>query len=135
MKKILSIVIAVLAVLLPAAAASYEYPYLSFTDSSAQVHSIGVDGLSVHFADGKLIATNGTESLELPLADLAEFHFAKDASALREIGAVAAEPVKVHTVDGIDAGTFGSCSEAAAALAPGLYIISNGRETVKILVK
>lgn len=135
MRKILSILTILWVGLFGASAAGYAYPYLSFTGSDAQVHSIGVDGLVVTFADGKIMASNGRENVELPLAQVAEFHFSRDASGVKEAEVAGEGAVDVYTASGVSAGSYASCREAAASLPAGVYIVSRGSESFKIVVK
>lgn len=71
-KKFMFLFSATLAVV---AAHAETYPYLTFQKMDGSTVSIGVESLTMTFSDGKLIATNGSESQELTASDLASMYF------------------------------------------------------------
>lgn len=132
MKKIILSAVTMLAV---SAAWAYEFPYLKFTHTDGSEHVIEVEGLTITPTDGKLVATNGTETLTLESADLAKMAFAST-NGVEDIAADAAQgPVQVYSLSGCALKTYPGIEEAKAALAPGLYIVKQAGKVVKLAVK
>ncbi|MGM9865248.1 MAG: hypothetical protein ACI30P_03120 [Muribaculaceae bacterium] len=131
MKKIILLAVTMLAV---SAAWAYEFPYLKFTHADGSEHVIKVEGLTITPTDGKLVATNGTETLTLESADLAKMAFAST-NGVEDIAAAAQGPVQVYSLSGCALKTYPGIEEAKAALAPGLYIVKQAGKVVKLAVK
>lgn len=133
MKK--SILIGVMA-LAAANASAYDYPFMLFTAADGSQKTIRTENLSIRIADGKIVADNGTENLSLDLLSCSKMKFATDTQGVGLTGADAAsEPVEVYTLAGVHAGTFDSIEKASASLSAGIYLVNQGSETRKIIVK
>lgn len=132
MKKFLLAVIALAAM---STASAYDFPYLKFTHADGRELVIGTDGLTITPVDGKLVATNGSETLTLTPADLTKMAFA----ATNAVGDIAAEapegPVQVYSLSGCALKSYAGIEEAKADLAPGLYIVRQAGKVVKLAVK
>lgn len=99
-------------------------------EARSLVMSVEGSNLSVSCAAGKSL---------LDLQQLAGMYFTTDGEAPVSIEGVSAGfvsgAVSVHTVGGVPAGSYGSLAEALGALAPGVYVVSNGSQSLKIQVK
>lgn len=58
-----------------------DYGYLTFQQSDGTLTSFVAKGLKMTFADGKLIATQGTRTASLDLASLSAMYFSNDGTA------------------------------------------------------
>lgn len=135
MKKI---ILFIATILFLTGAASAETPLkMAFQTSDGQVSSIDAKSLSMIVNGGKLVASNGTETLELELQKLAKMYFTGDVSGLivNTID-VCDEEVEAYGIDGRFAGKFASTSEALANLPGGVYVMkTTGNKTFKIAVR
>ncbi|MGM9853352.1 MAG: hypothetical protein ACI30N_05230 [Muribaculaceae bacterium] len=132
MKKFLLAVIALVAM---STASAYDFPYLKFTHADGRELVIGTDGLTIAPVDGKLVATNGSETLTLTPAELTKMAFAAT-NGVGDITAEAAEgPVQVYSLSGCVLKSYTGIEEARADLAPGLYIVKQAGKVVKLAVR
>lgn len=107
---------------------------MEFNTSDGTTHSIAVKNLSISFADGMMIASNGNQTLSLPLADLSTMSFA-GTSAITDIETGVEQSIDVLSVSGATCGRFSSIADAHAKLSPGIYIArSAAGKTFKIIV-
>ena len=123
-----------------------SYDYLTLRTADGTEKSLGIDGLRITFADGKLNADNGRESASVPLADMSCMFFSlqttgigsqaslSDASLqVRIVGgrlitnAPAGSSIRVYGVDGRQVST--------ARLAAGTYIVNINGRTFKLLAR
>mgnify|MGYP004451793969 FL=1 len=127
--------ISMLTLLAVTAASADNYSYLAFQTADGSTRSIGVESLEMTFSDGKLIASNGTESLEISVADLSRMFFSSEATAIKDISLDADSPVKVYTVEGVCVGSYDSMASASANMGKGVYIVKGEKTTHKITVR
>ena len=86
--------ISMLTLLAVTAASADNYSYLAFQTADGSTRNIGVESLEMTFSDGKLMASNGTESLEISVADLTRMFFSSEATAIKDISLDKDSPVK-----------------------------------------
>lgn len=127
--------ISMLTLLAVTAASADNYSYLAFQTADGSTRSIGVESLEMTFSDGKLIASNGTESLEISVADLTRMFFSSEATAIKDISLDADSPVKVYTVEGVCVGRYDNMASASANMGKGVYIVKGEKTTHKITVR
>lgn len=106
-----------------------------FTTTDAVEHSIASKNLTISFVDGMMNATNGSQTLSLPLADLKTMNFSNLVSGLNIIDGTAGA-VAVTSLNGTDCGVYTSLAEAQTQLPAGIYIVrTESDQTFKIVVK
>lgn len=136
------------------AAGAADYGYLTFRQSDGTLQSLTAMGLQMKFQDGKLVATQGTETLTLDAASLAAMYFSESATTgiktLKQSGvsvkatdqgiavsAAEGSRVLVSSVGGVLMADVSASSSGLAevSLPKGVYVVSvNGAKT-KIIVK
>lgn len=127
--------ISMLTLLAVTAASADNYSYLAFQTADGSTRNIGVESLEMTFSDGKLIASNGTESLEISVADLTRMFFSSEATAIKDISLDADSPVKVYTVEGVCVESYDNMAGASANMGKGVYIVKGEKTTHKITVR
>lgn len=127
--------ISMLTLLAVTAASADNYSYLAFQTADGSTRNIGVESLEMTFSDGKLIASNGTESLEISVADLSRMFFSSEATAIKDISLDKDSPVKVYTVEGVCVGSYDNMAGASANMGKGVYIVKGEKTTHKITVR
>lgn len=127
--------ISMLTLLAVTAASADNYSYLAFQTADGSTRSIGVESLEMTFSDGKLIASNGTESFEISVADLSRMFFSSEATAIKDISLDADSPVKVYTVERVCVGSYDNMASASADMGKGVYIVKGEKTTHKITVR
>ncbi|WP_141241302.1 hypothetical protein [Prevotella sp. 885] len=127
--------ISMLTLLAVTAASADNYSYLAFQTADGSTRSIGVESLEMTFSDGKLIASNGTESLEISVADLTRMFFSSEATAIKDISLDADSPVKAYTVEGVCVGSYDNMASASANMGKGVYIVKGEKTTHKITIR
>lgn len=86
---------------LPAfAAQAQDYGYLTFRTANGTEQGIAAAGLKITFADGKMLATAGTETLNIALSDLAAMYFAPERTGIDKVGAGDAAALDWHLDEG-----------------------------------
>ncbi len=133
------------------------YPYLVFTQLDNTEQSISVDGLKITFSDGNLCATQGSQTLTLPLTALSGMHFATSPTGIeavstqnattkasikgRQISVTTTEPasVTIYNAWGMQlAATTLSAGETRLvtdALPTGIYAVVINGKTQKLCVR
>lgn len=139
---------------LPAfAAQAQDYGYLTFRTADGTEQSIAAAGLKITFADGKMLATAGTETLDIALSDLAAMFFAAERTGIDKVGAdnaaaldwrfdegglhaAAADgetAIRLYDASGkVVASGRGSLS---AKLDKGIYVMKAAGRTIKVLAR
>lgn len=121
-------------ILAGAIAAGADGTALVFTTTDASVHSIDSRNLTISFKDGMMNASNGTQSLTLPLASLTNMYFS-DQSSVNEIVIPTDEPIFATSISGIEYGEYPSIEAAKSHLPEGIYIVKTASGlTSKIIV-
>lgn len=131
MKKLL---FSMLAALWVTAALADTYPYLAFQTADGY-RNISAQSLEMKFADGQIVASSGSETLSLTVADLSRMFFSTEPAAVTDVTAESQGRVAVYTIDGVCLGNFSSASSAEASLTKGVYIIKGKNATHKIAIK
>lgn len=132
MKKILlSLFVAGLSV-----SASAAYRSMMFQTSGGDRHYLDLTGLSISFSDDTMTAVNTSETLTLPLADMASMEFSETSGVETLTEGRESMAVSVFTTSGTSCGSFPSLSEARQSLDKGIYVIrySDG-STLKLVKK
>ncbi len=133
------------------------YPYLVFTQLDGTEQSIGVDGLKITFPNGTLCATQGSQTITLPLTSLSGMHFASTSTSISAPTATANEAkvsvtgnalnvsspvaaqVRVYNAAGLCLASVplsaGETRTVASALQPGVYAVVINGNTQKICVR
>lgn len=129
--------ILVLAVFCAGIAQAATYSYLVFTNTVGTTTAFSVNNLTLTVNGSDLQVTNDAGTVNLVLTDLAAMQFSTSADSVMAVDNVfdADQPVQVFNILGASMGTFGSLVEAAQSLSAGAYVISNGRQTQKIVVR
>lgn len=99
--------------------------------------SVGVESLTITFADGKLIATNGKTTHEVSLAELSSMYFSEaDITGIDNINTNdSGTRLQVYSVSGVPLGTFMSLDDLRQKAGRGVYVIKNNGKTAKITVR
>lgn len=132
MKKLLFAMAVCCAVMVQAAA----YSYLVFTNTGGTTTGFNVSNLTLTVNGSNLQVTNDEGTVNLVLTDLASMQFSNDGS-LEGIGNIleADKPIDIYTPLGAKMGHFNNLMEAVGSLNKGLYVISNGSVTQKIVIQ
>ena len=114
-----------------------NYPYLTFQKADGSTVSMETTSLSFTFSDGKLIGTNGSESVELVVADLTSMRFtANDVNGIKDVSpADGNNKIEAFSLLGVSLGKFDSLQTFRNKAAAGVYIIKSNGETQKITVR
>ena len=139
---------------LPAfAAQAQDYGYLTFRTADGTEQSIAAAGLKITFADGKMLATAGTETLDIALSDLASMFFASERTGIDKVGADDAAALHWRVDEGglhaaaADGDTMIRLYDASgkavasgrgtlsAKLAKGIYVMKAAGQTIKVLAR
>ena len=133
-KRLTFLVSAVMAVMV---AHADTYPYLAFRKTDGTTAAVGTAELTMTFTGGKLIVTNGTENLELTVADLESMYFSSgDVTGIREAPLTDANgEVKAFSLQGVSYGKFGSLQTFKSQAPAGVYVIKGNGKTQKITVR
>ena len=139
---------------LPALAAqAQDYGYLTFRTADGTDQSIAAAGLKITFADGKMLATAGTETLDIALSDLAAMFFASERTGIDQVGAGNAAALDWRFDEGslhaaaADGETmirlYNASGKAVASgrgalslkLDKGIYVMKVAGQTIKVLAR
>lgn len=139
---------------LPAfAAQAQDYGYLTFRTANGTEQGIAAAELKIIFADGKMLATAGTETLNIALSDLAAMYFAPERTGIDKVGAGDAAALDWHLDEGslhaaaADDDTMIRLYDASgkavasgrgalsAKLAKGIYVMKAAGQTIKVLAR
>jgi hypothetical protein len=115
-----------------------DYPYLTFRQADGTLVSIPASSLAMTFVDGKLVATYGTESRTLTVAELESMYFSKtDATGIKKTVATDANgQVEGFTLQGVSLGKFDNLQSLKKKVPAGVYIVkANNGKTSKVDVK
>lgn len=133
-----------------------DYGYLTFQQADGTLTTLAAEGLKITFADGKLIAKQGTQTATLDLNELKTMFFSNDGStSVASINGNAPKitisngqiqittkenaSAKLYRIDGRTEGSqnidAGQTVTLAKGLAKGIYIVSINGVKTKVLVK
>ena len=122
---------------LTAQADNFTYLTIEKTDGTAQ--SLTAVGLTISYSEGNLVATNGTESATIALADVSRMYFSNE-QATTGISKTVASTTK-PTTDALSDGIYNlqghrvASISQLASLKKGIYIIVENGQSKKIQVK
>lgn len=116
--------------LLLANAATYDYLILEGTDGTTT--TLNAKGLSITFANGNLIANDGTTVV---LGGLKKMYFSNTSAIALPQAALPSGRVEVFAVSGARIGSFESASAAQRQLGKGLYLMKSAQGTTKIAIR
>ena len=135
MKKLFAVA-ALCAMSLATMADAYRYLTVTNTDGTSQSLDVS-NGLTITFAGGNMIATDGTNTTTLPLSSLATMAFTDEAAAIERLaaGLAANATVQLFSMDGKLVGTYDAAALRQASLGKGVYMVRSGSTTKKIVVK
>ncbi len=114
-----------------------SYPYLTFQKSDGTTVSMESASLVMTFSDGKLIASNGTDSQELTVADLSKMYFSETgATGIQDVEVADADgEVEVFSLQGVSYGKFSTVQSFLNTAEPGVYIVKVNGKSQKIMVR
>lgn len=118
-------------------AEEYEYPYLVFTNTEGALTAFQVNDLTMHINGTQLDVTNNEGTVHFTLTDLSAMQFSVDGETLTALENVlnADARVEVYTLEGMSMGTFDGLLKAASSLRQGVYVITDGKNTQKIVIR
>lgn len=118
-------------------AEEYEYPYLVFTNTEGALTAFLVNDLTMHINGTQLDVTNNEGTVHFTLTDLSAMQFSVDGETLTALENVlnADARVEVYTLEGMSMGTFDGLLKAASSLRQGVYVITDGKNTQKIVIR
>lgn len=110
---------------------------MNFQSSDGTISSIVARSLSMAVVGDKLLASNGTESLEFDLQKLVKMYFTGEADGVEILPVdFNGGEMAVYTLDGKLEGRFSSPAVAMSSLNSGIYILhTTDNKTVKIAVQ
>ena len=113
------------------------YSYLVFTNTGGTTTAFEVSNLTLTVNGSNLQVTNNDGTVNLVLTELAAMQFSTSADEITAVENVldGDQPVQVFNILGTSLGTFNSLVEAAQQLPAGAYVITNGKNSQKIVVK
>jgi len=112
------------------------YAYLLFTNTAGTTTAMNVTGLTMTVSGTQLQVTNNTENLSFVLTDLASMQFSKTDTLTAVENVLAADkPVEVYSVIGVKLGSYESLLKAVCGQKKGVYVITDGTNSQKIVVK
>ncbi len=118
-------------------ASAYDYPYLAFQTSDGAIQTVSVESLSLSISDGKLVATNGSGSVEFELTNLSTMYFTETENivdGIKQVETTTGE-VQVFTLAGVSMGTFESLSQVRSTLKNGVYVVKSNGKSYKMNIK
>lgn len=114
------------------------YSYLTFQKADSSCVAVAVESLSMTFANGKLIATNGTDTYELSVADLSRMFFSSTTpTGIADLATdrPANAQVEAYALTGARLGTFANLKAFEQRAPKGVYVVRTNGRTLKLSVK
>lgn len=142
MKRILSIF--ALFVAFAWSAFAQNYNYLTFQQTDGTCQSLSIDGLKLTFAEGNLVAANGTTQAAFPLSALQKMFFSSEAVGIHSVSTESPVSVKIErgklVVDaplGSEISVYGIDGRRvpSSGLGQGVYVVKVNGQTFKVLAK
>lgn len=114
-----------------------EYPYLVFTNTAGTTTVMRVNSLTITVSGTQLQVTNADTSASFLLTELSNMQFSTNGDTATALSNVlnADKPVELYTLTGIRLGRFDSLIQAAHTLSTGTYLVTDGTNTQKIVVR
>lgn len=148
--------LALAAIMVAGAIQASSYDYLALRQTDGTVTTLACEGLCITFADGKLVATQGSQTTSLDLSSLNAMYFTSQGVTAIESASTASTAVKVsgrsvlvtanegaeaslYRLDGVKIGSLVASGSGAETLGSnlqgGVYIVKVDGKTTKIIVK
>jgi len=115
-----------------------EYAYLVFVNQNNDTTTLSVADMTMSVNENSLTVTNAEGTVNFTLTDLQFMQFMTEGGQMaQKLDNVldANAPIDVYTILGVKVGHYNSLPEAAGVLGKGSYVISNGKNSQKIIVK
>lgn len=113
-----------------------EFPAMVFKTADGKEYGLDVAGLNIAFVEGRMVATNSTESLTLPLEQLTEMQFGEKTTFFADATADVEGQFSVVNLNGVVMGTFESLDAAKAKLPAGVYVVkANSGQISKLVIR
>lgn len=115
-----------------------EYAYLVFVNQNNDTTALSVTGMTMNVNENSLTVTNAEGTVNFTLTDLQFMQFmTEDGKLAQKLDHVlnADAPIDVYTVSGVKVGHYNSLLEATGVLDKGSYVITNGKNTQKMILK
>ena len=115
-----------------------EYAYLVFVNQQNDTTALSVTDMTLRVQDNSLSVTNADGTVSFTLTDLQFMQFMTEEGqmAMRLDNVLDANaPIDVYTILGVKVGHFSSLPEAAGVLGKGSYVITNGKNSVKVKIE
>lgn len=114
-----------------------EYAYLVFTNTEGTQTALTVTNLTITVNGAQLDVTNDDGTVNFSLTELASMQFRTEAGDLAAVDNVldGDAPVRVFSILGTSLGEFDNLVQAASSLTDGVYIITDGKRSVKINIQ
>lgn len=115
-----------------------EYAYLVFVNQQNDTTALSVTDMTLRVQDNSLSVTNADGTVSFTLTDLQFMQFmTEDGQMAMRLDNVldANAPIDVYTILGVKVGHYSSLPEAAAVLGQGSYVITNGKNSVKVKIE
>ncbi|MDE6272816.1 MAG: hypothetical protein K2M31_07400 [Muribaculaceae bacterium] len=114
--------------------ASAQVNSLEFKLLDGSAISISSKNLEMTFTESSLIASDGSTELEIPLNQLYKFYFSDALTSIESI-MTAGSGYSAVDLGGVNYGEYDSLEDMKTNLPAGVYVINNGSETFKVIVK
>lgn len=114
-----------------------EYAYLLFTNTEGTQTALTVTNLTITVNGAQLDVTNDDGTVNFSLTELASMQFRTEGGEWAAVENVldGDAPVRVFSILGISLGEFDNLVQAASSLTHGVYIITDGKRSVKINIQ
>ena len=114
-----------------------EYAYLLFTNTEGTQTALTVTNLTITVNGAQLDVTNDDGTVNFSLTELASMQFRTEGGELAAVENVldGDAPVRVFSILGTSLGEFENLVQAASSLTHGVYIITDGKRSVKINIQ
>ena len=111
-----------------------EYAYLVFTNTEGTQTALTVTNLTITVNGAQLDVTNNEGTVNFSLTELASMQFRTESGEWAAVENVldGDGPVRVFTILGTSLGEFDNMVQAASSLGHGIYIVTDGKRSVKI---
>ena len=114
-----------------------DYPYLVFTNTAGTTTLLSVSNMTLNAIGTTLDVSNADGTTSFTLTDLANMQFSKDGSTVTALENVldADKAVEVFSLSGMRLGSYENLMKAVTTLKSGVYVISDGKNSQKVVVK
>lgn len=114
-----------------------DYTFLTFTKADGTSQSFEAQGLTITFSgtQATIIGTHGTATLPLETVTKMFFSSTDTPTGINDLQDDAQSSVALYTLSGMYVGTFSDTQAATAGQPAGCYVVRQGKNTHKILVR